>query len=83
MPPRGGIVQRFGVAPVSSVAKIYRCTWSDNLWRFKWEHRDKTIRSSIAFPGDHGFVTYRGAELAAQEIGFKSGNIVPDWSSRR
>ncbi len=76
-------MQRFGVAPVSSVAKIYQCKWpgGDGLYRFKWEHRDKTIRSSIAFPGNHGFNTYRAAELAAQEIGFRPGNIVPDRRS--
>jgi hypothetical protein len=83
MSPRGGTVQRFGIAPIASVAKIYQCKWpgSDGLYRFKWDHGSKTIRSSIAFPGDHGFDTFRGAELAAQEIGFREGNIVPDRRS--
>jgi hypothetical protein len=83
MPPRGGIVRRFGIAPVSSVARIYHCKWTggDWLWRFKWEHDGKTIRSAIAFPGNHGFETYRDAELAAVAIGFRVGNIVPDRRS--
>ena len=78
MPAKGGNVGQFGIAPVSSVARIYRCTWRDNLWRIKWDCDGRTIRSEIAFPGDHGFATFCDAVRAAVALGFREGNIVPE-----
>jgi hypothetical protein len=67
----------------SSVAIAYQCTWSDNLWRFRWDVDGKTHRSELAFPGDHGFPTFYDAIRAAVELGFRCDNVLRDFRSKR
>ena len=82
MKGKSSVAVRLGVTP-SSVAIAYQCTWSDNLWRFRWDADGKTRRSELAFPGDHGFLTFHDAIRAAVEIGFRAHNVVQDFRTKR
>lgn len=69
-------IRDFGIKPVSSVAQCYRCTWSDSLWRFRWDNDGKMQRSKVAFPDDLGWSTFREAKTAAMGLGFRDEMVI-------
>lgn len=87
MKGKSDIAVRLGILPMSSVAIAYRCDWQgeggDGLWRFKWDVDGNKYTSKLAFPGDHGFLTFHDAIRAAVEIGFLAHNVVQDFRSKR